>query len=169
MARPAGEFLICTDQRSLVHHDDQHVATPMQQKAFFRWIGFQYCIIYKQGKTNVAADSLPHRDTGEQLHSATSVQQRWLEIIAEGYDEDPMAKKLLTELALSSPNEQGYSLVQDVIRHHGKIWLGSHNNAFHSAMGPTPFKIMHGQQPKHLGIQPPEGLTPPDLQKWLAK
>lgn len=78
----AGEFLICTYQRSLIHLGDQRAATPMQQKAFFRLMGLQYLIIYKQGKANVAADALSRRDNSEQFHSVTSVQTRRLEIIS---------------------------------------------------------------------------------------
>lgn len=54
----------------------------MQQKAFFRLMGLQYLIIYKQGKANVAADALSRRDNSEQFHSVTSVQTRRLEIIS---------------------------------------------------------------------------------------
>ena len=57
------------------------------------------------------------------------MQPRWLEIIVEGYEKDPLAQKLLSELALSSPNDQGYALDKGVIRYQGKIWLGSHSEA----------------------------------------
>ena len=35
-----------------------------------------------------------------------------------------MALKLLTELALHSPNKNGFSLEEGVIRHKGRVWLG---------------------------------------------
>lgn len=56
-----GEVNIYTDERSLVQLGDHHVTTPMQQKAFFRLMGLQYQIVYKQGKANLIADALSHR------------------------------------------------------------------------------------------------------------
>lgn len=36
------EFVICTDQRSLIHLDDQRLATPWQQKALTKLLGLQF-------------------------------------------------------------------------------------------------------------------------------
>ncbi|VAI14193.1 unnamed protein product [Triticum turgidum subsp. durum] len=52
------EFIIRTDQRSLVHLDDQHLSTPWQQKAFTKLLGLRYKICYRPGATNSAADAL---------------------------------------------------------------------------------------------------------------
>jgi hypothetical protein len=54
-------FVIHTDQRSLVHLGEHKFNTKIQQKAFFRLLGLQYKIVYKQGKTNIAADALSRR------------------------------------------------------------------------------------------------------------
>ena len=40
---------------------------------------------------------------------------------------DKAAQTLLTQLTLSSPNAQGFSLDQGVIRHHGKVWVGQNS------------------------------------------
>ena len=42
-----GEFLIFTDQRSLIHLNEQRLHTPWQQKVFTKLLGLQYKIIYK--------------------------------------------------------------------------------------------------------------------------
>jgi hypothetical protein len=34
-------------------------------------------------------------------------------------------------------------------------------------LGRSPFEVLYGQKPRHFGIQPPDNLTPLDLQKWL--
>jgi hypothetical protein len=36
------QFVIHTDQRSLVHLEDHRISTPIQQKAYFKLMGFQY-------------------------------------------------------------------------------------------------------------------------------
>jgi hypothetical protein len=46
-----GEFIIRTDQRSLVDLDDQRMTTQWQQKALTKLLGLRYKICYKAGKT----------------------------------------------------------------------------------------------------------------------
>jgi hypothetical protein len=47
-----------------------------------------------------------------------------MKIIIEGYQEYPQAKKLLTELSISNHNEQGYTMVDRVIKHKGEYgWV----------------------------------------------
>jgi len=52
-----------------------------------------------------------------------------LEIIVEGYQQDPQAQQLLTELSVVTPNDKGYALVDGIIKHKGRIWLGNHKEA----------------------------------------
>jgi hypothetical protein len=59
---------------------------------------------------------------------------RWLEIIIEGYNQDPKAKALLTELCLTCANDKGYTLDQGVIRYQNRIWLGSNVEAHQAIM-----------------------------------
>jgi hypothetical protein len=60
---------------------------------------------------------------------------RWLEIITEGYMKDAKTKELLAELSINNNNEQGFSLMDGLIRHKWKIWLGSHVEAQGCAPG----------------------------------
>jgi hypothetical protein len=48
-----------------------------------------------------------------------------MEIIIEGYQQDTQAKQLLTELSLCPQNDKGYSLVDGILKHKGRIWLGN--------------------------------------------
>ncbi|XP_058185627.1 uncharacterized protein LOC131302852 [Rhododendron vialii] len=52
------QFIIKTDHQSLKFLLEQRVTTPMQQKWLSKLMGFDYEIVYKLGKTNVAADAL---------------------------------------------------------------------------------------------------------------
>jgi hypothetical protein len=120
-------FVIHTDQRSLVHLGEHKFNTKIQQKAFFRLLGLQYKVVYKQGKHNIAADALSRRPNT--VCAISVARPRWMEIVIEGYEKDEQTKKLYAELCLQGSNAQGFALVDGVIRHQGKIWLGNHKEA----------------------------------------
>jgi hypothetical protein len=54
---------------------------------------------------------------------------RWMESINEGFMKDIKTKQLLTNLSVQGQNDQGFSLVDGIIMHKGKISLGSHTEA----------------------------------------
>jgi hypothetical protein len=72
-------FTIHTDQRSLIHLGDHKFTTLIQQKAFFRLMGLQYKIVYKQGSTNRAADALSRRPQQVNAYAISVVRPRWVE------------------------------------------------------------------------------------------
>lgn len=55
------KFLIRTDQRSLVHLEEQRLNTPWQRKAFSKLLGLRFQIVYHQGKTNTTVDVLSRK------------------------------------------------------------------------------------------------------------
>jgi hypothetical protein len=128
-------FTIITDHRSLVHLSDQKLTSEMQQKAFVKLMGLQYKLVYRKGTDNSAADALS-RLPNDHLLNISLCRPRWLEIIVEGYEQDAKAKKLLTELAVSTPNSQGYALHQGLIRYKDRVWLGNNVEA-HKAILPS--------------------------------
>ena len=124
-----GEFVIRTDQRSLVHIGDQHLTTLWQQKFMTKLLGLQYSIVYKPGTANRAADALSRRDkgtTGELLAISTVVPD-WMEAIVDGYQQDPQASKLLKDLAVSSNGTYKFQLSNGIIKLGDRVWVG--NNA----------------------------------------
>lgn len=123
------QFVIRTDQRNLIHLGDHRISTPIQQKAYFKLMGFQYSVVYKKGATNRAADALSRRPSDEECTAVSTVTPRWLETVIEGYAQDPQAQQLLQELSLTKSNGQGYSLEGGVLRHKGRVWLGTHKAA----------------------------------------
>jgi hypothetical protein len=58
------------------------------------------------------------------IQSASEVQPTWNQKVLNSYVTDSKAKALLTRLAISNPDAQGYSLHGDVIRYKDKIWIG---------------------------------------------
>jgi hypothetical protein len=74
-----GQFYIHTDQRSLIHLNEQRLHTPWQQKVFSKLLGLQYSIVYKKGSDNRVADALSRRAPGDQSLAISTVTPRWLE------------------------------------------------------------------------------------------
>jgi hypothetical protein len=73
------EFIIYTDQQSLVQLSNQRLHTPWQQKLFTKLLGLHYCIVYKPGSTNRAADTLSRNTAPISSCAAVSVvSPQWL-------------------------------------------------------------------------------------------
>jgi hypothetical protein len=125
------QFIIKTDHQSLQYLTDQRVSTKLQLKALLKLMDLQYIIQYKKGTSNVAADALSRYDWSQELNAISECVPTWIQRLKEGYDEDPAAKQLLTELAVSSDNQKGYSLQDGVIRYQGRIWVGNNSAAQH--------------------------------------
>jgi hypothetical protein len=69
------EFVIFTDQKSLVHLNDKRLHTHWQQRVFTKLLGLQYKVVYKQGAQNRVADALSRKNHTEVLCSHLSVVQ----------------------------------------------------------------------------------------------
>lgn len=122
----AGEFIIKTDQRSLVHLEEQRITMIWQQKAFTKLLGLNYRICYKRGEENRAADALSRREhtNDEAILSLSECKPTWLKEVVQGYAADPHAQQLLGELAISQ-QKGPFSLHKGLLRYHQRIWLGS--------------------------------------------
>lgn len=95
-----GEFLIFTDQKSLVQLNEQRLNTAWQQKVYSKLIGLQYKVVYKKGSENNAADALSRRNHSEGTVAALSISNAdWLDEVIKGYQQDSIAQELITQLA----------------------------------------------------------------------
>ncbi|XP_073357837.1 uncharacterized protein [Aegilops tauschii subsp. strangulata] len=121
------EFLVHTDQKSLLHLTDQRLNMPIQQRAFTKLVGLQFQIQYKVGVTNKAADALSRRDQeeGSELAAVSVCRPSWLEAVAVSYRQDKAVQNKLEQLALDPASDADYSLQDGVIRYKGRIWIGA--------------------------------------------
>jgi hypothetical protein len=137
------EFIISTDHQSLTYLGDQHLHSDMQKKAMARLMNLKFKIVYKKGKDNIAAYALSRVGHLMAIQGVSEVQPLWIQEVLNSYKTDSSAQGLLLQLAILSPNQDGFSLDNDIIKKHGKIWVGSNSalqtkliNAFHaSAIG----------------------------------
>ena len=144
-----GEFLIFTDQRSLIHLNKQCLHTPWQQKVFTKLLGLQYRIVYKPGSTNRAADALSHRTTTPQLMAISTCTLQWLEEVVNSYAKDPVAADLITKLSLHPAAVPNYTLSAGVLRYKNRIWIGADKNLRQqviSAMHSSALEVIRGSQ-----------------------
>lgn len=120
------EFVIRTDQKSLLNLTDQRLNTQVQQRAFTKLVGLQFKIQYKAGISNKAADALSRRshDGTSELAAIAVCRPAWLEAVLASYHHDDKAQQLLSRLALNSNDEEGFALQDGIIRFQNRIWIG---------------------------------------------
>jgi hypothetical protein len=119
------EFIILTVHRSLAYLSEQHLHSDMQKKAMTRLMGLQFKIKYRQGKENMAADALSR--IAHLLAVQSVVQPQWIQEVLNSYTTDPHAQQLLTQLSISTPNANGYTLHKGLIKLHDLIWIGNNS------------------------------------------
>jgi hypothetical protein len=91
-----------------------------------------------------------------QIQCCSEVKPLWIHEVINSYATVQFAQNLLKQLAVSSPDEQGYSLQQGVIRLGHQIWVGRNSalrtkliDSFHS----TPMGGHSGVQATYLRIK----------------
>lgn len=92
-----------------------------------RMMGLQFKIVYRKGKDNLAADALSRVGHMMAIQAVSTVQPAWIQEVLNSYATDPTAQQLLQQLAISSPDQQGYSLQKGLIWHQGKIWIANNS------------------------------------------
>lgn len=116
----SGEFIIRTDQRSLIHLDDQRLTTLWQQKALTKLLGLQFCC-YKKGSTNRVADALSRLPT-EQVMALSVLRPLWFQEVSDSYSRYPDTTPSIQALALKPPSGY-YSIHDGIIKYKNHILL----------------------------------------------
>ena len=118
-------FIIRTDHFSLKYLMEQKITTPFQSKWLPRLMGFDYEICYKQGKDNVAADSLS-RVSSAQLLSITisSLQTDLLDRIKGSWTDDNHLQSIIQSLTAGQSNPK-YQWAQNLLYRNGKLVVGN--------------------------------------------
>jgi hypothetical protein len=116
-------FLIKTNHQSLSYLTEQNLHSNMQQKAMSRLTGMHFKVIYKKGKENVVVDALSRVNHLRTVSTVLVTQPIWIQEVLNSYTTYLVAQALLEKLSVYSPDDQGFSLSQGLIRHHNKLWI----------------------------------------------
>lgn len=143
-----GEFVIYTDQKSLVHLNEQRLNTPWQQKVFTKLLGLQYKIVYKQGHENRVADALSRRQHAITLHALSVCSPQWTRLVMDGYLLDPSVKNLLSKLAVDQDAVPHFTLQEGLLKFKGRIWVGNNHTLQQSILSALHSSAIGG----HSGI-----------------
>jgi len=120
-----GEFLICTDQKSLIQLTEQRLHTHWQQKVFSKLLGLQYRIIYKKGIENRVADALSRKQShSAQCAAISSGTPQWILDVVDGYNQDSSSLDLLAKLAIDPSAVPHFTFSTNVLRYKNRIAKG---------------------------------------------
>jgi hypothetical protein len=111
-----GEFTIFTDQKSLIHLNEQRLHTPWQQKVFTKLLGLHYKVIYKPGAENRVADAFSRRTSPHQLLAISGAIPQWLDSVVASYAKDTNATELITKLSVQPDSVPNYTFSGGVLR-----------------------------------------------------
>jgi hypothetical protein len=106
------EFLIKTDHKSLFYLCEQNLHSEMQRKAMTRMMGLQFKVVYKKGKENITADALSRMSHMMLIQAVSEAKPAWMQEVLNAYHTDKEAQERLVSLAISSPDDKGYYLLQ---------------------------------------------------------
>lgn len=119
-----GSFVIRSDHKSLSHLQDQSLATDLQKKAMTKLAGLQFTVQYKKGAENKVADALSRVAHCIELSAISTSTPIWIQEVINSYELDTHAQELLQELAIQSPNTQGFSLQNGLIYKQQQLMVG---------------------------------------------
>lgn len=120
------EFLIFTDQKSLVHLNEQMLNTPWHQKIFTKLIGLQYKIVYKKGTDNGAASALSRRAyPSSQVMAVFVCTPTWIIEVLQSYQGDDFSSALVAKLYIDPAYVPYFTLRVGLLRYKTKIWVGA--------------------------------------------
>lgn len=121
------EFIIYTDQKSLVHLNEQRLHIMWQQEVFTKLLGLHYRIVYKKGSDNRVADALSRRphSSEESCLALSTVVPQWCDDVIVGYSSDPQAKSYIEQLVLSPESVPNFSYHNGMLRYKNRVLLGN--------------------------------------------
>lgn len=100
---------------------EQRVATPFQQNWITKLIGYNYEIVYRNGKENKAVDALSRREDllseSVTLHALSSIATNWLAMVRQ-------SRQLIADLTKDENSHACFLWDNGVLTHKGCLVIG---------------------------------------------
>jgi hypothetical protein len=122
------KFIVSTDQRSLKQLMRQRITTAEQQNWAAKLIGFDFDVVYKQGRLNRGADALSRINEEAELKAMTHYwqwdqEQQWLDEV----ENDEKLQKIIQDLQTDPSLRPGFEYRQGVLLYGGRLVLASNS------------------------------------------
>jgi hypothetical protein len=122
------KFIVSTDQRSLKQLMQQRITTAEQQNWAAKLIGYDFDVVYKQGKLNRGADALSRISEEAEIKAMTHYwqwdqEQQWLDEV----EHDEKLQKIIQDLQTDPSLRPGFEYRQGVLLYGGRLVLASNS------------------------------------------
>jgi hypothetical protein len=122
------KFIVSTDQRSLKQLMRQRITTAEQQNWAAKLIGYDFDVVYKQGRLNRGADALSRINEEAELKAMTHYwqwdqEQQWLDEV----ENDEKLQKIIQDLQTDPSSRPGFEYRQGVLLYGGRLVLASNS------------------------------------------
>jgi hypothetical protein len=120
------KFLVSTDQKSLKQLLQQKIVTVEQQNWTAKLLGYDFDIVYKQGKLNKGADALSRIHEAGEINAMHS-QIKWLQIeqVKAENQRDDRLQKIMSDIQQNLETWPGYEYKHGVLMYDGRLVLSS--------------------------------------------
>lgn len=118
-------FVIKTDHFSLKYLMEQKITTPFQSKWLPKLMGFDYEVVYRKGKENMAVDSLSRISSSHLLtmHLST-IDIDLMDKIKVTWQQDPTLHALIQSLQAGNSHPK-FTWQQNMLQRKGKLVVGN--------------------------------------------
>lgn len=143
------KFIVSTEQKSLKQLLQQRISTTELQNWAAKLLGYDFEVVYKQGKLNRGVDALSRMHEGMKLRSIISFL-KWdqTQLMKEEVQNDEELKNIIVELSQDPVFKPGYVYKHGVLMYDGRLVISRH-----STMIPTLLKEFHSTpQGGHSGF-----------------
>jgi hypothetical protein len=126
------KFIVSRDQRILKQLLQQRIVTAEQQNWAAKLLGYNFEIIYKQGKMNKGADGLSRVNEGMELSGITSYLQ-WGEEqqLREEVSQDEKLQEIVRAVQHNPLSKPGYEYKKGVLLYNGRLVISSTSSLIH--------------------------------------
>ncbi|GAU31427.1 hypothetical protein TSUD_221980 [Trifolium subterraneum] len=120
------KFIVSTDQKSLKQLMQQRIVTAEQQNWAAKLLGYDFEIIYKQGRLNKGVDALSRVHEGVEYGSMTSYV-RWSQIehIKKEVEQDEKLQMIISDILKDPNRRRGYEYKQGVLLFNSRLVVSS--------------------------------------------